>query len=314
MTTAEIVEAEIIVAPPAVTTFQPPAPRTASVEIEVQRATAEVQAAVVVARACPRDEAKAKQALESACKDPLFAELAFYQVPRGKDTAEGASVNLAKEAARHWGNLQYSVIDHGPVVIDGSAWSQIEVHVWDVQANSRYVKRFKVKHFRYTKNGGYALTDPTQTSDVVNAQISKELRNGIFNFIPRSLTNQLKLICDATLAAAINAKERMAKAVEFFASKQIGPEKLEKLLGKPLAQATTEDVVTLLRVGKAIEQGATIEEYFAEEQQQSETETEKTRSARKPRAPKQQEETTPEPVPAPEQAAVAATDTTTQPW
>jgi hypothetical protein len=225
----------------------------------------EVQAAVMAAKACPRDERVARKKLIDVCKtDPDFATLAFYAVKRGKDVVEGASINLAKEVARVWGNLQYSVIDHGHTSGPSGVFSQIEVQVWDVENNSRYNKRFNVKHFRHTKNGGYEVNDPTQVRDIVGAATAKEVRSGILNFVPKSLINELKLICEATRIQATpeNLKAAIDSAVSWFTEHEISTKQLEKFVGKSQADFGLYELDKLRQVAAAVENGVALEEFF----------------------------------------------------
>lgn len=236
----------------------------ASVEIEARRAACEVQASVLAAKSCPRDERRAKQKLIESCKDFSFANLAFYAVKRGTDVVEGASIELAKEVARTWGNMQYSVIDHGPIRQEKCTASQLEVQVWDVENNTRYNKRFTVPHWQNTKNGGYAVNDLNRVSDIVSARTSKEVRKGILSFVPRALVNELKLICDATrlagspsdIAAALEA------AINYFDSKNISLDQIEAHFGIARAEFGAVELDRLRQICDAVEAGEDVDGFF----------------------------------------------------
>src|SRR5512139_3483261 len=77
--------------------------------IEQSRAAAEVEAAVVVAQRVPRVVANAVDQMRQSCQQKRLAERAFYRYPRGGQTVTGASVHLARELARCWGNIQYGI-------------------------------------------------------------------------------------------------------------------------------------------------------------------------------------------------------------
>ena len=79
--------------------------------IEQSRAVAEVQAAVAVAQRFPRDEARALAAAKEACGQRSMADRAFYSFPRGGQTVNGASIALATELARCWGNIDYGIME-----------------------------------------------------------------------------------------------------------------------------------------------------------------------------------------------------------
>ncbi|GAS98789.1 uncharacterized protein RMCC_5754, partial [Mycolicibacterium canariasense] len=104
------------------------------------RTIAEVQAAVVVSRSNPRDDAAAEREMESVCRRPEMAEQAFYQV----DRTFRPSVHLARELARIWGNLDYGVKE---LDRDGQQGvSEVLAFAWDVQKNSRSSRTFLNPH------------------------------------------------------------------------------------------------------------------------------------------------------------------------
>ena len=79
---------------------------TQATAIEQARAVAEVQAAVTVAQARPRDTQRAIAEMRDTCGRMAMASRAFYSVP---NRGNGPTVHLARELARIWGNLDYSV-------------------------------------------------------------------------------------------------------------------------------------------------------------------------------------------------------------
>ena len=60
--------------------------------VEQSRAVAEVQSAVVMARANPRDSKRALAQMRESCGMMRLAERAFFRFPRGGQTVSGASV------------------------------------------------------------------------------------------------------------------------------------------------------------------------------------------------------------------------------
>ena len=75
---------------------------TQATAIEQARAVAEVQAAVTVAQAIPRDVQRAVAEMRDACGRLALAQRAFYSVP---NRGNGPTVHLARELARIWGNI-----------------------------------------------------------------------------------------------------------------------------------------------------------------------------------------------------------------
>ena len=79
--------------------------------VEQSRAVAEVQAAIVVAQNCPRDINAAIAEMRQSCQQMFLAERAFFRYSRGSGSITGASVHLARELARCWGNIQYGLVE-----------------------------------------------------------------------------------------------------------------------------------------------------------------------------------------------------------
>lgn len=67
---------------------------------------AEIESAIIVAKKFPRNEEACFQKLMKAASRSSFAEDATYSFPRGDTNVTGPSVNLAREAARIWGNIR----------------------------------------------------------------------------------------------------------------------------------------------------------------------------------------------------------------
>ena len=70
---------------------------TQTTAVEQARAVAEVQAAVTVAQAMPRDINRAVAEMRDACGRTALASRAFYSVP---NRGNGPTVHLARELAR----------------------------------------------------------------------------------------------------------------------------------------------------------------------------------------------------------------------
>lgn len=70
-----------------------------------QRAVAEVQAAMMIARMNPRDPIAAMDRILNACARPTLAEAAVYQYSRGGSDVSGPSIRLAEAMAQSWGNM-----------------------------------------------------------------------------------------------------------------------------------------------------------------------------------------------------------------
>ena len=77
----------------------------ALVSVEQQRAIAEVQARMIIARSNPRDPILCMDLILQDCTRPSLAEGALYQYARGGSSISGPSIRLAESLARRWGNI-----------------------------------------------------------------------------------------------------------------------------------------------------------------------------------------------------------------
>src|SRR5690349_331414 len=73
--------------------------------IAADKAVAEVQAMLTIAKRFPRDEARAYQKVQTACQRPMLAEAARYTYNRGGSEITGPSIRLAEAIAQLWGNI-----------------------------------------------------------------------------------------------------------------------------------------------------------------------------------------------------------------
>ena len=86
-----------------------PSSQTNESEVEKTRVLQEVQAQVLVARQCPRDEQRAIKRIMDSAKRQSLAENAIYSYPRGGEIVTGASIRTAETIAKYWGNLAYGI-------------------------------------------------------------------------------------------------------------------------------------------------------------------------------------------------------------
>ena len=122
---------------------------------------AEVQAAVLVAQQIPRDLSRCLADLEQSCRQMSLAERAFYRYSRGGQQVTGASVHLAREVARCFGNVDYGIKELSRDPNAGEhGQSEMMAYAWDQQTNVRQSNTFIVPWERHTSKGINALTDP----------------------------------------------------------------------------------------------------------------------------------------------------------
>ena len=89
--------------------FQQQTTTKALANTDQNRAVAEVQSAMVVARMNPRNQVEAMDRILNACTRPSLAATAVYSYARGGTDITGPTIRLAETIAGAWGNIQYGV-------------------------------------------------------------------------------------------------------------------------------------------------------------------------------------------------------------
>ncbi len=231
--------------------------------VEQSRAVAEVQAAIVVAQQCPRSIATARTAMSESCKLLGFAEKAFYSYPRGGTTVTGASVYLARELARCFGNVQYGINELRRD--DAHRQSEMQAWAWDVETNTRSSQTFIVPHMRDKSGGPVPLVDLRDIYESNANQGARRLRQAIFSILPVWFVEEAQEICRATLARGDGKPlaDRVDAAIKAFAALDIPTGRLEQKLGKPRDRWNAYDLAQLRITHRSIERGeVTVDDEF----------------------------------------------------
>lgn len=226
--------------------------------IEQQRAAEEVRAAVIVAQSVPRNIDRALAEMRDSCARLSLAERAFYAVPnRGR----GPSVHLARELARIWGNIDYSVKELRRD--DELGQSEVMATAWDQQTNVRATRTFIVPHARMKGGKREKLVD---LGDVYlnNQNVgARAVRECIFSVLPPWFVEEAQEICRHTLEEGEGKPldQRKAELIQAFAHLGVSLERLEAKVGLKKGQWTAENVADLTVIGRSIKrEGVPIDE------------------------------------------------------
>jgi hypothetical protein len=230
-------------------------PQTALANTDQQRAVAEVQAAMMIARSNPRDEIAALDRIINACTRPGLAEAAVYQYARGGSDISGPSIRLAEVLAQQWGNIQYGVREieqrHGESVV--------QAYAWDVQTNVRREMTFTVAHKRDTKRGSYKIEDSRDLYELIANMGARRVRACILGIIPGDITEAAVAQCEVTMKAkADTSPDAIKKMVEAFAALGVTRDHLEKRLQRHLDAITPAQVVGLKKVYASLRDGMSV--------------------------------------------------------
>lgn len=199
--------------------------------VEQSRAVAEVQGAIVLAQHRPRDKAAAISEMEESCRIKELAECAFYKFPRGGQAVTGASIHLARELARCWGNIDYGIKELSRD--DKHGQSEMLAFAWDLETNVRAETVFIVPHLRDARGKPQPLTDVRDIYENNANNGARRLREQIFAVLPRWYTEKAEAICHDTLqnGGGKPLAVRVADMVKAFADLGISKARIEKKIG-----------------------------------------------------------------------------------
>lgn len=223
--------------------------------VEQSRAIAEVQGAIVVAQRCPRNVAAAVTSMRESCAQTFLAEKAFFRFPRSGATVSGASVYLARELARCWGNVQYGVAELRRDDVAGQ--SEMLAFAWDVQTNTRVETKFVVPHMRDKRSGPERLTDMRDIYENNANAGARRVRECVFSILPPWFVDEAKQLCNKTLrdGGGVPLQKRIADVIGRFAELGVSRDQLERKQGRGSNAWTEHDVAQLTVIGRSLANG-----------------------------------------------------------
>lgn len=226
-----------------------------TVTIEVQRAIAEVQAKLMIAKSMPRDPVAAWEKVMKACSLPGMAEAAFYSYKRGGQEVTGPSIRLAEALASAWGNIDYGMRE----LSNKDGVTELEAYAWDLETNTLTTQRFTVHHKRDTKGGGYALTDQRDIYELGANMGARRMRARILAVLPADIVKAAEEKCRLTLAGGggVPLSERVKTMLTKFAPFGVTQKHVETHLGKKLVDIMPDDIVSLIGIYNSIKDGNT---------------------------------------------------------
>lgn len=234
---------------------QPSAGSGALARTDQQRAIAEVQAAMMIARANPRDPIAATDRILNACTRPTLADAAVYTYSRCGTDISGPSIRLAEVLAQNWGNMQFGVREleqrHGE--------STVQAFAWDVETNTRREVTFTVPHVRDTKRGKVRLEDARDIYELTANMGARRLRACILAVIPGDVTEAAVAQCEATMKAkADTSPESIKRMVEAFGQFGVTKEQIEHRIQRRLDAIQPAQVVSLKKVYASLRDGMSV--------------------------------------------------------
>ena len=228
----------------------------------VARATQEIQAALVIAQRCPRDEIKLRVKILDACKRYELAQVAEYEYSRGGTKITGPTIDLLRAIANRWGNIR-----HGWTETERyNGVSSVRAFAWDMQTNTQAERTFKVKHWRDTREGGYELKDERDIYELLANGAARRVRACLEEVIDSDVVSAAVDQCRVTLKTGGGKellKDRAVGMVDAFKEFNVSQEMIETRLGNKLDAVSENQFASLKRVYKALRDGVgKVEDYF----------------------------------------------------
>jgi len=176
-----------------------------------------------------------------------------YSYPRAGAQVEGASVYLAREAARVWGNIRYGF----DIVHDDDEIRTVRAWAWDLESNTRRQIDATFKKLIYRRKGGWQAPDERDLRELTNKQGETAVRNCLLHLLPPDLVDDALEDSLKTLSsdAAKDPMEARKKLVLAFRGLGITALQLEQYLGHQLALITPDEIANLRGVWKSIADG-----------------------------------------------------------
>jgi len=234
-----------------------------AVAIEQERAIAEAQGQLTLAKKFPRSVSAAITEFLDTCNSSAFAATAFYSVP---NRGSGPSIRFAEEAARCYGNFVYGHRE----LSRGDGKSEIEVYAWDMEKNNRSSRQITVMHVVDTKNGPKKLIDQADIDNKIANVASKQMRGRILALMPKHMIAAGVEAAKRTLAGGGEkpVSERIIAMAAAFGRFGVTNDMLAAYLDHPVDTTTVDELADLMGVFNAIKDGAKASEFFGNKERE----------------------------------------------
>jgi hypothetical protein len=234
-----------------------------SVMIEQERAVAEAQGKMILAKRFPRSMANARAEFMDACADAEFAKAAFYKV---QNRGTGPSIRFAEEIARCYGNMDYGHRE----LSRSEGKSEVEVYAWDMERNNFSRRQITVEHILDTSEGPRKLKNQADIDNRIANIASKQIRGRILALMPKALVQAGIEKAKQTLAGGSEKpiSERINGMVEAFKRYGVSVVHIEGYLGHKIDLTTVDELADLIGTFNAIKEGAPASEYFGAQQRE----------------------------------------------
>jgi hypothetical protein len=259
---------------------------------EQQRYVAEVQARMMIARANPRDPVRCMDAILRQCTRPTLAAEAIYSYPRGGSQIEGPSIRLAEAMAQCWGNIASGI----KIVSRTNGSSECIAYAWDMETNFYDERQFHVRHWRDTKQGGYALEDERDIYELIANMGQRRKRAVLLTVIPGDVAEAAVNQCNQTLSAkADTSPAAVQQMLDAFREFGVVKEQIEARIQRRIESILPAQILQLRKIYASLrDEMSTPKDWFdpiapaaGGEAQEAGTAATPAAGAKPPRAPRQ---------------------------
>lgn len=218
--------------------------------VEQQRAIAEVQARMMIARAHPRDPRECLDNILRQCTRPGLAKTALYAYARGGAEITGPSIRLAEAIAQSWGNIASGIKEISRI----GGYSECVAYAWDLETGYYDERQFQVRHWRDTRQGGHALTDERDIYELIANMGQRRKRAVLLTVIPGDVVEAAVDQCEQTLKAVADtspdAIQRMVKAFQQFG---VTKEQIEARIQRRIESILPAQVLQLSKIYSSLQ-------------------------------------------------------------
>lgn len=237
---------------------RPQAPGTTPALLaEQQRARTEIEAAISIAQARPRDERRCLDEILIACQREGIAKEATYNYSRGGTAIEAVSIRLMEVIAQKWGNIQWGFRELTRIAPESGrpGRSIVEAYAWDLQTTARRSVQIVIEHFDSDRKQP-RLAKQRDIYEYVANQAQRRVRTCLENVIPRDIIEDAVRECEKTLRAKVQINdESLSKLLAAFAEFGVTKEAIEKRVQRRLEALTPAQFVHLRKIYTGLRDG-----------------------------------------------------------
>lgn len=243
-----------------------------TIAIEANRAIAEAQGKMIIAKRFPRNQVAAFANVMQVCQRKGIAEKAFYSYKRGSQVVSGPTIRFAEELARCWGNIDYGIRE----LSQDDGKSEMQAYAWDLETNTISIQNFTNNHVRETKAGKVKLTSERDIYEINANMGARRLRSRILAILPNDLVESAIAQCKKTLEGGneIPLIDKVNNMVSGFAKLGVTQKQLEQYMGHLAEETTAQEISDLVGIYNSIKNGESNPSEWFETQREANTLTE----------------------------------------